>query len=358
MSKQIHNFSAGPCILPKSVLEEASQAVIEFGTSGLSLIEMSHRSSHFEAVMAEARDLVKDLMKLTDNYEVLFLQGGATLGFLTAPYNFLPVGAKAAYVNTGTWAKGAIKEAKLLGEVEVVASSEAENHTYIPEIPALDNSYSYLHITSNNTIFGTQYKSFPKPGIPMICDMSSDIMSKEVDASEFDLIYAGAQKNMGPAGTVVYIVDKDKLGKTGRKIPTYLDLAQHIDKDSMLNTPPVFSVYVCMLTLRWLRGIGGVPAIAKINRAKADLMYSEIDSNPLFTGHALPAFRSDMNATFRLTDESLAPVFEKMLDEAGISGLKGHRSVGGYRASMYNALPLESVQVLVNIMKDLARIKG
>lgn len=358
MSQHIHNFSAGPCILPKSVLEEASRAVIEFGSSGLSLIEMSHRSSHFEAVMAEARQLVKELMKLPDNYEVLFLQGGATLGFLTTPYNFLPTGAKAAYVNTGTWAKGAIKEAKLLGDIEVVASSEAENHTYIPEIPELDKSLAYLHITSNNTIFGTQFKSFPKPGIPLICDMSSDILSKEVDASEFDLIYAGAQKNMGPAGTVVYIVNKDKLGKTGRKIPTYLDLAQHIDKDSMLNTPPVFSVYVCMLTLRWLKGIGGVPAIAKINRAKADLIYGEIDSNPLFSGHAIPAHRSDMNATFRLTDESLAPEFDKMLKEAGISGLKGHRSVGGYRASMYNALPLESAQVLVNVMKELANVKA
>ncbi len=355
---QIHNFSAGPCILPKTVLEQASRSVIELDNTGLSLIEMSHRSKPFEAIMAEARQLVKDLMHLPENYEVLYLQGGATLGFLAAPYNFLPEGGKAAYVNSGTWAKGAIKEAKLLGEVEVVANSETSNHNHIPDIRAGVYDHAYLHVTSNNTIFGTQYKTFPKPGIPVICDMSSDILSKEVDASQFDLIYAGAQKNMGPAGTVVYIVNKDKLGKTGRKIPTYLDLAQQIDKESMLNTPPVFAVYVCMLTLRWLRDLGGVKAMEMINEAKANLLYNEIDGNPLFVGHAVPEFRSNMNATFRFKDESLEPIFDAMLKEAGISGIKGHRSVGGYRASMYNALPLESVQALVDVMKEISTSKG
>lgn len=355
---QIHNFSAGPCILPKSVLEQASRAVIELDNTGLSLIEMSHRSKPFEAIMAEARQLVKELMHLPENYEVLYLQGGATLGFLTAAYNYLPEGGKAAYVNSGTWAKGAIKEAKFLGEVEVVANSETSNHNHIPALRPGVYDHAYLHITSNNTIFGTQYKTFPEPGIPMLCDMSSDILSREVDASKFDMIYAGAQKNMGPAGTVVYIFNKEKLGKTGRKIPTYLDLAQHLDKDSMLNTPPVFAVYVCMLTLRWLRDLGGVKAIEKINNDKAALIYGEIDNNPLFEGHALTEFRSTMNATFRLNDESLEPIFDAMLKEAGISGLKGHRSVGGYRASMYNALPLSSVQALVDVMKELANSKG
>ncbi|MDG1781280.1 MAG: 3-phosphoserine/phosphohydroxythreonine transaminase [Flavobacteriales bacterium] len=353
-----HNFSAGPCILPQSVMEEASQAVVNFNDSGLSLIEMSHRSKDFVAVMEEARSLVKELMNLPSNYEVLFLQGGASLGFLTAAYNYLPQGGTASYADTGTWANKAIKEAKHLGNATVVASSKDANYTSIPTgIQAAPGS-SYLHFTSNNTIFGTQYKEFPKVDCDLICDMSSDIFSREVNAADFSMIYAGAQKNMGPAGTVVYIFDKDKLGKAGNSIPSYLDLQVHLAKDSMFNTPPVFPVYVSMLNLRWLKANGGVAAIEKVNQAKADLIYSEIDSNPLFTGHAEVNSRSNMNATFRLTDESLAADFDKLWNEAGINGLKGHRSVGGYRASMYNALPLESVQVLTETMKELARVKA
>ena len=353
---QVHNFSAGPCILPQSVLQEAAQACIEFNGMGLSLLEISHRSKQFVAVMDEARQLVRELLNLSDRYEVLFLQGGATLGFLTAAQNFMPEGGKAAYIDTGTWASGAIKEAKLVGSVDVIASSKASNYDRIPDF-TVPNDSAYLHFTSNNTIYGTQFKTFPKHA-NLLCDMSSDIFSKSFNAEDFTLIYAGAQKNMGPAGTVLYIVDKEKLGKTGRKLPTYLDLANHIDKESMLNTPPVFPVYVSMLTLRWLKSIGGVPAIEKINNAKAELMYKAIDELPLFEGHAQPGSRSHMNATFRLTDESLAAEFNAMWKAAGVSGIEGHRSVGGYRASMYNALPLESVKALTDVMYELARTKG
>ncbi|MFM1931033.1 MAG: hypothetical protein RL226_336 [Bacteroidota bacterium] len=355
---KVHNFSAGPCILPQSVLQQASEAVLNFNNSGLSLIEMSHRSKPFEAVMDEARQLVRELLSLPANYDVLFLQGGATLGFLTAAYNYMPLDGRAAYVDTGTWASGAIKEAKLLGTVDVIASSAETNYDRIPSNIQVPDNAAYLHITSNNTIYGTQFKNFPDSNIPVICDMSSDIFSKKITATDFTMIYAGAQKNMGPAGTVLYVVDKEQLGKTGRKIPTYLDLAKQIDKDSMLNTPPVFAVYVSMLTLRWIKENGGLEGMEKRNAEKAAVMYHAIDSNPLFKGHAQVESRSDMNATFTLTDESLAETFDAMWKEAGISGIKGHRSVGGYRASMYNALPLESVQVLADVMNELARVKA
>lgn len=279
--KKVHNFSAGPSILPKEVIEQASQAILEFDNMGLSLIEISHRSKNFEKVMDEARALVKEILSLPEQYEVLFLQGGATLGFYTTAINLLKEGGTAAYVNTGVWAAGAIKEAKLLGNVQVVGDSSDKNHSYIPsfEVPA---DADYLHITSNNTIFGTQYQSFPKTNVPLVCDMSSDIFSKKFNASDFALIYAGAQKNMGPAGTVMYIVDKNALGHTGRKLPAYLDLAAHIDKDSMYNTPPVFAVYASMLTLRWIKANGGLEGMEKRNDAKQKLFYSELDRNPLF----------------------------------------------------------------------------
>ena len=354
---KVHNYSAGPCILPQSVFEEASQAVLNFNGIDLSLLEISHRSKDFVAVMEEARSLVKELLELPENYEVLFLQGGASLGFLTAAYNYLPEGGKGAYADTGTWANKAVKEAKHVGNVEVVASSKDANYNFIPQGIAQPADADYLHITSNNTIFGTQYASFPKAD-SLICDMSSDIFSRRINAEDFTMIYAGAQKNMGPAGTVVYIFDKEKLGKSGRSIPSYLDLSVHLGKDSMFNTPPVFSIYVSMLTLRWLKGIGGVDAIEKINNEKAALIYKTIDENPLFTGHAEINSRSKMNATFRLTDDSMSAEFDKMWQDAGISGLKGHRSVGGYRASMYNALPLESVQVLAEVMNEFARVKA
>lgn len=349
-----HNFSAGPCILPAEVMQKASQAVVELDGAGLSLIEMSHRSKEFVAIMENARALVKELLNVPDNYTVLFLQGGASLGFYTTALNFMKENGSAAYIDTGAWSAKAIKEAKLVGDVDIVGSSKDANYNYIPKNCTVADSNSFLHYTSNNTIFGTQFKSRPEANVPIICDMSSDIFSKPVDVSKYAMIYAGAQKNMGPAGTTLYIVNNDLLNQTGRTIPSMLNLQIHIDKDSMFNTPPVFPVYVSMLTLEWLKELGGVTAIEKINEAKAALLYNEIDSNPLFEGTAAVEDRSTMNATFALTDESHKEEFDKMWNAAGISGIKGHRSVGGYRASMYNALPLESVQALVNTMKELA----
>ncbi len=352
--KTVHNFSAGPCILPKEVMEKAAKAVVELDDIGLSLIEISHRSKEFVAIMENARALVREMMNVPDNYSVLFLQGGASLGFYIAAQNFLKNGGSATYVNTGAWSKKAIKEAQLLGDIYVVASSEDQNFNYIPKGFDIPADASYLHITSNNTIFGTQFKSFPESPVPVICDMSSDIFSRRVDVSKFAMIYAGAQKNMGPAGTTLFIVNNDLLQEVGRTIPSMLDLRIHIDKDSMFNTPPVFAVYTSMLTLEWLKGLGGVDAIEKINQKKADLLYAEIDGNPLFEGVAAKEDRSNMNVTFTLNNEELKEEFDTMWNAANISGIKGHRSVGGYRASIYNAMPLESVQTLVDVMKEFA----
>lgn len=357
MSK-VHNFSPGPCILPDSVFKQAADAVLNFNNLNLSLLEVSHRDKDFVNVMEEARSLVKELLNVPDGYQVLFLQGGASLGFLMTAYNYMKKDGEAAYINTGTWATNAIKEAKLLGEVKVIGSSEDHNFNYIPKGLGVPMDSSYLHYTSNNTIFGTQFTKIPVVRCPLVCDMSSDIMSKEIDVSKYDLIYAGAQKNLGPAGTTVYIVKESSLGKTNRAIPKILDLKVHIDKDSMFNTPPVFPIYVTMLTLRWMKEIGGVKAIEERNNAKAHLLYHEIDENPLFYGTAERIDRSHMNATFKLHDESLEESFNAMWKKAGINGLKGHRSVGGYRASMYNALPIESVQVLVDVMKEFAKKHG
>jgi phosphoserine aminotransferase len=357
MSK-VHNYSAGPCILPQEVLKQASEAVINFNNLNLSLLEISHRSKDFVEVMEKAQALVKELLGVPDGYSILFLQGGASLGFLKMPYNFMKVNGKAAYLNTGTWANNALKEAKSLGEVIEVASSKDKNYNYIPKGYAIPTDADYLHITTNNTIFGTQLKEIPSCSIPLIADMSSDIFSKKIDVSQFDLIYAGAQKNMGPAGTTLYIVKDSALGKTGRIIPTMLDLQVHIKKESMFNTPPVFPIYVSMLTLQWLKDNGGVEWIENINNQKAALLYNEIDANPLFEGTANVPDRSNMNATFVLKDESLTDEFNNMWQAANISGIKGHRDVGGYRASMYNALPLESVQVLVDVMKEFAKKFG
>lgn len=353
-----HNFSAGPSILPPEVLQKTAKAVIELDDIGLSLIEISHRSKEFVAIMENARALVKELLGVPENYKVLFLQGGASLGFYITPINFLKDGGKAAYVKTGEWAGKAAKEANLVGKTEIIASSEDKNFNYIPKGYSIPSDADYLHLTSNNTIFGTQMKSFPDSPVPVVCDMSSDIFSRKIDASKFAMIYAGAQKNIGPAGTTIYIVNPELLGKTGRKIPSMLDLQLHIKSDSMYNTPPVFTVYACMLMLEWLKNLGGVSEMEKINRQKADLLYGEIDGNPLFKGTTEKEDRSDMNVTFVLTNETLKEDFDKMWKEAGISGLPGHRSVGGYRASLYNALPLESVQVLVNVMNDFGNKKG
>src|SRR5690554_3446664 len=350
-----HNFSAGPCILPQSVLQKASEAVVNFNNSGLSLIEISHRSKDFVAVMDRARSLALEHLNLENKgYQALFLQGGASMQFLMVAYNLLQ--KKAAYLNTGTWANNAIKEARLFGEIIEVASSKDNNYNYIPKDFSIPEDVDYFHCTSNNTIFGTQMKSFPKTSAPMICDMSSDIFSKQLDFSEFDLIYAGAQKNMGPPGTTLVVVKEAILGKVQRQIPSMMDYQLHINKESMFNTPAVFSVYVSMLTLEWLKEIGGIPAIEVINNQKAATLYAEIDRNDLFKGFvAQMEDRSVMNATFNLTDESHKETFDQMLKEAGINGLNGHRSVGGYRASMYNALPLQSVQTLIEVMQELER---
>ena len=348
-----HNFSAGPCILPQEVLKQASAAVLNFNDDNLSLIEISHRSKPFVAVMDKAIALVKELLNVPKGYSVLFLQGGASMEFLMVAMNLMKVDGKAAYTNTGAWAKKAITEANSLGEAIVLGDSSDKNYNYIPKGYTIPSDVDYFHCTSNNTIYGTQMKEFPHCPTLMVCDMSSDIFSRKVEVSNFDIIYAGAQKNMGPAGATLVIVKDEILGKTGRKIPTMLDYNTHISKDSMFNTPPVFPIYVSMLTLQWLKDLGGVEVIEKINQAKADLLYGEIDRNPLFEGTAAIEDRSNMNVTFLLTDESKEEEFNKMWNEAGINGLKGHRSVGGYRASMYNAMPIESVQVLVDVMKKL-----
>ncbi|QMU65607.1 MAG: 3-phosphoserine/phosphohydroxythreonine transaminase [Flavobacteriaceae bacterium] len=350
-----HNFSAGPCMLPDEVLKKAAEAIVDFNGEGLSLIEISHRSKAFIDVIEKARALVIELLGLENKgYQVLFLQGGASTQFLMVAYNLL--NEKAAYLNTGTWSSKSIKEAKLFGRLVEVASSKDKYYTYIPKGYKIPTDADYFHCTSNNTIFGTQIKEFPQTSIPLICDMSSDIFSRKLDFSAFDLIYAGAQKNMGPAGTTVVIIKEGILEKVDRTIPSMLDYRVHIEKNSMFNTPPVFSVYTSMLTLEWLKNLGGIPFIEKVNEKKADLLYSEIDRNSLFNGAATIEDRSFMNATFILTDENVKDTFEQMLKEAGINGLNAHRSVGGYRASMYNALPLYSVQVLVDVMQELERV--
>lgn len=350
-----HNFGAGPCILPQEVFKQAADAVLDF--NGLSILEVSHRHKDFVAVMDEAMDLVKKALNVPAGYSIVYLQGGATLGFTIAALNLMRSSKKAGYINTGTWASGAIKEAKKVGvDVNVFASSEDRNFTYIPKNYSVPTDVDYIHFTSNNTIYGTQFKEFPKTNLPLVCDMSSDIFSKEINVSDFDLIYAGAQKNLGPAGATLYIVKDEILGKsTSPFLPTYLDLKQHVEKESMYNTPPVFSIYVAMLNLRNLLANGGVKAMEAKNNAKAELLYNEIDSNPLFKGAVEREDRSNMNVTFLLTDESRSAEFDEMWKGAGIVGLPGHRSVGGYRASMYNALPIESVQVLVDVMKEFAR---
>ncbi|MDO5654521.1 MAG: 3-phosphoserine/phosphohydroxythreonine transaminase [Flavobacteriaceae bacterium] len=350
-----HNFSAGPCVLPQEVLQKASEAVLNFNQLDLSLIEISHRSKDFVEVMENARALVKKLMNLNDDYEVLFLQGGASLQFIMVPFNLSKAGGNPAYLDTGVWASKAIKESQKLTQTDVVASGKDNGYSSIPKEFNIKDDADYFHCTSNNTIYGTQIKNFPDVHVPLVCDMSSDIFSRELDFSQFDLIYAGAQKNMGPAGATLVVVKKEILGKTGRDIPSYLDYMVHINKESMFNTPPVFPVYVSLLTLQWLESLGGVTAIEKLNNAKAELLYGEIDRNPLFKGFAAVEDRSYMNATFFLNDESLKDKFDGLWKSAGVNGLGGYRTVGGYRASMYNALTIESVQVVVDCMQQLEK---
>ncbi len=351
---KIHNFSAGPCILPQIVFQQASQAVLNFNNSGLSILEISHRSKDFIKVMEDARALALKLLGLENKgYQALFLQGGASMEFLRVAMNLMQDDGKAAYLDTGAWSKKAITEAKAFGEVVVVASSSDKNYSYIPKNYSIPSDSSYFHCTSNNTIFGTQIKDFPDTAMPMVCDMSSDIFSRVLDFSKFGLIYAGAQKNMGPAGTILVVVKEDILGKVQRYIPAMLDYLTQIKNDSMYNTPAVYAVYVSLLTMQWIENNGGIAAVEQHNIAKAKLIYDEIDRNPLFVGTANKEDRSLMNACFLLNKEAHKDTFDNLWKSAGVSGINGHRSVGGYRASIYNAMPLESVQVLVDCMKQL-----
>jgi phosphoserine aminotransferase len=345
-----HNFGAGPGILPQEVIQESANAVLNFNNSGLSILEISHRSKGYEAVMEEARSLVRELLNVPTTHEVLFLHGGASTQFAMVPWNLLK--QKAGYIESGVWAQKAIHEAKMVGDVEIVASSSDKNFSYVPTNYQIPLDIDYLHVTSNNTIYGTQMKFFPATTVPLVCDMSSDIFSRPIDVSQFGLIYAGAQKNMGPAGATLVIVKKDLLGKTGRKINSMLDYNVHIKAESMYNTPPAFPVYVCMLTLRWLKKMGGVAAIEKNNIEKANLFYDALDSNPLLFGNVVKEDRSLMNACFNLKDPAMESRFLQTCEEHGIVGIKGHRLSGGFRASLYNALPIESVRVLIDVMNN------
>jgi hypothetical protein len=348
-----HNFSAGPSILAPEVFQKASKALLDFEGTGLSVIEISHRSPEFVRVIERARALALEIAGLDDSYTALFLQGGASMQFLMVPYNLLET--KAAYIDTGTWANKAQKEAALFGNAEVIASSKADGYKYIPKNVTVPTDIDYLYITTNNTIYGTEYHSLPQTSVPLVADMSSDIFSRPLDYKQFSLIYAGSQKNLGASGSTLVIVKKDLLGKVSRKLPSMMDYQLHIKNDSMFNTPSTFAVYVNLLVLEWIQAQGGLQALGKRNRAKADLLYGEIDRNPLVVGYANKEDRSLMNVVFNLTNESTKERFDALCKEANISGIKGHRSVGGYRASIYNALPLESVQVLVDVLKEFER---
>jgi len=354
LDKVIHNFNAGPSILPQQVFRQASEAVLNYNDTGLSILEIGHRTSTFQAIMDEARALVRELMNLKDTHEVLFLHGGASTQFMQVPMNLLDDKQTAAYADTGVWGQKAIKEAKLFGNVSVVCTGKESNYTTIPKDFAVPNDAVYFHITTNNTIYGSQWQKIPAVSIPLVGDMSSDIFSRVIDFNAFDLIYAGAQKNMGPAGVNLLVVNKNMLGKIKRPIPTIMDYRNHIKEGSMLNTPPVFAVYVCMLTLRWLKEMGGVAEVEKLNIEKAALLYEEIDNNPLFTGTVAEEDRSKMNVCFVMNDPSMEENFLAITKEKNIVGIKGHRLVGGFRASLYNALPLSSVQVLVEAMQSFA----
>ena len=348
-----YNFSAGPCVLPQEVFKKAADAVLDF--NDLSILEVSHRSKDFVQVMEQAQSLALEHLGLQGKgYKALFLGGGASMQFLMCAYNLLET--KAAYLNTGTWSAKAIKEAKMFGEVIEVASSKDSNYNYIPKNFSVPSDADYFHFQTNNTIFGTQLQETPDVEVPLVCDMSSDIFSRQRDFDKYDLIYAGAQKNMGPAGATLVVVKEEILGKVSRSIPSMLDYKVHISKDSMFNTPPVFPIYVSMLTLQWLKDNGGISWIEELNNKKAGMIYNEIDRNPLFEGFVTDkADRSKMNATFVLNDEAHKDAFDQLWKDAGINGLNGHRSVGGYRASMYNALSIEAVETLVSVMQELER---
>ncbi|MEP6595148.1 MAG: 3-phosphoserine/phosphohydroxythreonine transaminase [Ginsengibacter sp.] len=348
----IHNFNAGPSILPKEVFEQASQAVLNFNDTGLSVLEIGHRTSLFQNIMDEARTLVKELMQLDNDHEVLFLHGGASTQFMQAPMNLLNEPETAAYAETGVWSDKAIKEAKLFGNVEIVCSSRESNFSFIPKDFTVPGNAKYFHITTNNTIHGTQWQKIPAFSVPVVADMSSDVLSRVIDFNSFGLIYAGAQKNIGAAGVNLVVINKNILGKVDRPIPAIMDYRNHIKEGSILNTPPVFAVYVCLLTLRWLKNSGGVAAIEKINNEKAALLYKEIDGNPLFTTNIAKEDRSKMNVCFVMKNKALEADFLSFTKQQGIIGIKGHRNAGGFRASLYNALPISSVRFLADLMKE------
>jgi phosphoserine aminotransferase len=349
----IHNFNAGPSILPKEVFEEAAKGILNFRDTGLSILEIGHRTALFQSVMDETILLAKELMKLDSDHEVLFLHGGATTQFFQVPMNLLNENQTAAYLDCGVWGSKAIKEARLFGNVEIVASSKDKNYTYIPKGFKIPSDAAYFHYTTNNTIEGTEMFAIPETNVPLVADMSSDILSHDLDFNRFALIYAGAQKNIGAAGVNMVVIRKDIPGKVNRKLPGMMDYRQHIEAGSMLNTPPVFAIYVCMLTLRWLKNQGGVPAIEKINIEKADLLYKTLDAKEGFEPTVSKGDRSRMNVVFQIKDALIEKKFLEACKEQNMIGVKGHRSVGGYRVSLYNALPLESVKALTDLINQL-----
>lgn len=353
-----HNFNAGPSILPKEVFEEASRAILNFNDTGLSILEIGHRTSLFESVLNEAVDLMKELMALDSNKEVLFLHGGASTQFFQIPMNFLSKDSKAAYLDCGIWGTKAIKEAKQFGQVEVVASSKDKNYSYIPTDFSVPDDVKYFHYTTNNTVEGTQMHHVPTAQVPLIADMSSDILSCSMDFNKFSFIYAGAQKNIGAAGVNVVIADKGFLETANAGLPAMMDYRQHVANGSMLNTPPVFAIYVCMLTLRWLKKLGGIQAVEKLNNEKASLLYDTLEQLPMFHLPVAKADRSKMNAVFTLNDPKLEELFVTRCKEEGMIGVKGHRSVGGFRVSMYNALPISSVSAITELIKDFSNKHG
>jgi len=356
----IHNFGAGPSILPKEVFEEASQAVVNFNNTGLSILEIGHRTKLFHPVIEEAVDTLKELMQLDDEHEVLYLHGGASTQFFQVPMNLLDEKAKAAYTDTDIWGAKAIKEAKMFGGVDVVASSKEKNYTYLPKNFVVDPNSTYLHLTTNNTIYGTQWQDlslFFSKNIPLVADMSSDILSRQIDFNKFDLIYAGAQKNIGAAGVNVVVVNKNILGKVNRQLPTMMDYRNHIEAKSLLNTPPVFAIYVCMLTLRWLKKIGGVAEAEKRNNAKAKLFYETLDNSSIYKGTVAKEDRSKMNGVFVVESPEVEKEFLQLCEKEGMVGVKGHRTTGGFRVSMYNAMPYNSVKAWTDLMKYFEQTK-
>jgi len=352
---KVYNFCSGPSILPKTVFEQAANAILDFRGKGLSILEISHRSDDFDEILQDARKRVKHLMQLNDDYEVLFLQGGASSQFMMIPFNILPVDGTAGIIDTGKWSIKAIKEANILANAKVVATSEDKHYNYIPKNWSLPSGLNYLHITTNNTIYGSQFFETPEVDIPLIADMSSDIFSRPWPYDKYDLIYAGAQKNIGPAGATIVVIKKELLGKTGRAIPSMLDFQKHIKGRSSFNTPPVFAVYVCWLTLKWIEAEGGLSVLGKRNATKAKLLYEEIDRNALFEAYVQTEDRSQMNVTFTIKDENKTSDFYDFCTKRNIVNINGHRSVGGFRASLYNAMDLEGVEVLVQAMKDFEK---